>query len=156
MYINICVYKYIDICIYKYIDIYKYILYIMNINKNKQNEICVCVKLYYNKRDIELGEGFYPCLYIDKVRESKNYESDKYICEINVMFDLIKDCSGKNMWRQINFNSIIGFEDDNGKDILNYLNLNSLKYGCYIINSGGRIVHPTTQNTTFRILNNLK
>ena len=49
----------------------------------------------------------------------------------------------------------MGFEDDNGLIILNKLNRFVKDYGIEpfsILNSGGRIVFPTTYNSTYRIL----
>ena len=108
--------------------------------------------LYYNKRDIELSEGFYPCLYLNKVRESKNYLNDGDIYKITVSFDSVKNKDGKYIWIQNSFSSIIGFDGDNGKDLLIHLNLCGLRNGLFILNSGGRVVYPPTKNSTFRVL----
>jgi hypothetical protein len=120
--------------------------------KVKHNEININVLLYYNERDIELNEGFYPCLYLNKVRESKNYVSDCDIYKITVSFDSFKNKDGKYIWIQTSYCSITGFDGDNGKDLLIYLNLYGLRNGLYILNSGGRIIYPPTKNSTFRVL----
>lgn len=120
--------------------------------KIKQNEINVNVLLYYNKRDIESGEGFYPYLYLDKVKESINYMGDNDIYKITVSFYSVKTKEGKYIWIQSTFCSIIGFDGDNGRDLLLHLNLEGLRNGQYILNSGGRIVYPPTKNSTFRVL----
>ncbi len=111
------------------------------------NDIIIKTKLYYKKSDMVTGEGFYPI-----IREINNVDYDFFM----INFVLKHDYINKNyFWYQMNGNVIMGFEDDNGLIILNKLNRFVKDYGIEpfsILNSGGRIVFPTTYNSTYRIL----
>lgn len=117
--------------------------------KNKK-DISIPVLLYFNKKDIDNYEGFYPSLYLQKVKKNNNFICDDDIYKITIHFNLVK-INNVYAWVQSNFHVISGFDENNGEDILLYLNLESLKNGKYIINSGGRTVYPHTNNSTFRV-----
>ena len=49
----------------------------------------------------------------------------------------------------------MGFDDNNGLEILKSLNEDSKIDGVFILNSGCRIVYPVTYNSTYRVLGQL-
>ena len=140
------------------------------INKNKLKKIFIKKNLIFNKFDIEDGEGFYPILYNEtnlnkikkKYQENLNYTSfissnkqnqfNYYM--INIYFYPIQ-YKDNIAWIQYNGHAIMGFDDNNGLEILKSLNEDSKIDGVFILNSGGRIVYPVTYNSTYRVLGQL-
>ena len=139
------------------------------INKNKLKDIFIKKTLIFNKCDIDDNEGFYPILYnetnlnkLESFQENSNYKpfssSNKqsqfnyYVIDIFFSPMLYK---GNIAWIQNNGNVIIGFDNNNGLEILKSLNEDSKIDGVFILNSGGRIVYPVTYNSTYRILGQL-
>ena len=139
------------------------------INTNKLKDIFIKKKLIFNKHDIDDGEGFYPILYnetnLDKLESfqekfnykpfsssNKQFQFNYYVIDIFFSPMLYK---GNIAWIQNNGNVIIGFDNNNGLEILKSLNEDSKIDGVFILNSGGRIVYPVTYNSTYRVLGQL-
>jgi hypothetical protein len=135
------------------------------INKNKLKDIFLKKILIFNKFDIDDNEGFYPMLYneinLNKIK-SPNYKpfsgSNKQnqfnYYTINIYFYPIQ-YKDNIAWIQYNGHVIMGFDDNNGLEILKSLNEDSKIDGVFILNSGGRIIYPVTYNSTYRVLGQL-
>jgi len=144
------------------------------INKTKLKDIFIKKKLIFNKCDIDDGEGFYPMLYNEtnlnklmtirfkSAQENLNFKPfcvsnkkenfDYYM--VNIIFYPIPH-KNNIAWIQYNGHAIMGFDNNNGLDILKSLNEESKIDGVFILNSSGRIVYPVTYNSTYRVLGQL-
>lgn len=110
-------------------------------------------KLIFNKSYLDNNEGFYPMLYNEMNLHKIYYNKEDYYI-INVYFYPIIYINNI-AWIQYNGNVIIGFDNNDGLDILKALNKESNLDGIYILNSGGRIVYPVTYNSTYKVLGQL-
>ena len=109
-------------------------------------------KMYYNKKEKDNGEGFYP--YFIPIGEHKT--------PVTISFKLVSKNNTQPAWIQNDNSVIYGFEGITGSQLLVSLNneLNKTRtretpIGKTIINSGGRQLFPPTANSTYRILNNI-
>lgn len=139
------------------------------INTNKLKDIFIKKTLIFNKCDIDDNEGFYPILYnemnLNKLKypqenlnnkpfNSSNKQSHFNYYMINIYFYPIL-YKGNIAWIQHNGHVIMGFDDNNGLEILKSLNEDSNMDGVFILNSRGRIIYPVTYNSTYRVLGQL-
>ena len=112
-------------------------------------EIVLVRKMYFDKYEKELGDGFYPQL-TPMVNNSYGYDSTGYD-SVNITFrwaEIYPD-----VWTQIDNSVIYGFDGKYGKELLNSLNEEANITATHISNSGGRIIHPkTTTNSTYRLI----
>ena len=106
----------------------------------ENNEITVTKKVYFDKYEKENGDGFYP-----QLTPLDNWSHTL------ITFKLITFNNRKG-WVQISNSVIYGFDGINGVILLATLNEEASSDASVIINSGGRIIYPTTDNTTYRIL----
>jgi len=97
--------------------------------------------LFYDKHE----NGFYPFL------RRINIKKSSFITEIVIIFKLINYINNY-AWQQDTGSVIYGFDDYNGYLILEELNKNSTIIATNIINCGGRVIYPTTENTTYLIM----
>lgn len=112
--------------------------------ENTTAPIIITRKLYFNKKEREEGEGFYPMFN----PPLQIYKENEYQ-QISVSFELKKGTE----WHQRNRSVIYGLEGINGPQLLVSLNNEAKVNGYKIFNSGGRQIFPVTANSTFRILN---
>lgn len=135
------------------------------INKNKLKDFFIKKILIFNKFDIDDNEGFYPILYneinLNKIKSSNykpfsgsNNQNQFNYYTINIYFHPIQ-YKDNIAWMQYNGHVIMGFDDNNGLEILKSLNEDSKIDGVFILNSGGRIIYPVTYNSTYRVLGQL-
>lgn len=96
--------------------------------------------LYYDAYEKERGDGFYP-----QLTTKNNYT------EIQILFKLAI-INNELVWAQYSKSVIYGFVGPYGLEILLHLNDKANVKATKIINSGGRIIFPTTKNTTYRLL----
>jgi hypothetical protein len=114
-------------------------------------------KLIFNKNDFNNNEGFYPILY-NEYNLNKIYNKlDTFNgYSIKIYFYPIIYLNNNIAWVQLNGNVIIGFDDNNGLELLKSLNDESGIDGVFIINSGGRIIYPVIYNSPYRVLGQLQ
>lgn len=119
----------------------------------------VIKKLIYNKNDIDNKDGFYPILYneynLNKIYYNENIINKFNYYIIDIYFYPIRYTFNNIAWVQLNSHVIIGFDNNNGLELLKSLNNDSGIDGVFIINSGGRIIYPVTYNSSYRVLGQL-
>jgi hypothetical protein len=102
-------------------------------------------KVYYNKTDLDQGNGFYPQM---AVLYGQMYSNMYVRFRLFIYMDL---CYG---WTQVSGPAIAGFTQRDGEQLLQSLNGDTQFKANVISNFGGRIIYPATINTTHYILAN--
>jgi hypothetical protein len=99
------------------------------------------IKMYYNINESN-KIGFYPKLSLENTNR-----------KIYISFYL-KEINNEYYWVQKDKSVIYGFTHKNGKELLSCLNQEIEVKAKYILNSGGRIIYPISDNATYYILEN--
>ena len=107
-------------------------------------DIILYRKMYYDSYD---NDGFYPQL----------VPSEKFTYNNNtvILFQLILS-NNIHYWIQKSNSVIYGFDGIYGIQLLYSLNKEANVNATKIINCGGRVIYPTSENTTFRLMSNLQ
>ncbi len=104
-------------------------------------------KMYYSEFDKNSGDGFYPQLTL--LSDSKK-PFDIMCTTISFRLSVFDD--NTFAWTQNDGSVIYGFDGTQGIQLLLSLNKEAKVYCKRIINIGGRVIYPATDNATYRVL----
>lgn len=107
----------------------------------------VKIKMFYDPYEKDFGDGFYPYLHVLKINV-------KDVKEIYISFKTVllnKELS----WIQETGSVIYGLDGNVGEELIFILNKEGNVNAKNILNCGGRTIYPYTENSTFKILDNV-